>query len=415
MQIAPLPARLAMTQDCFKIMELYHRIYRGQYPDPLMKDLTLLRAFLADANHFWFVVDGQDSDLVASVVLRYDPENRIVKAFGAVVAPAARGSSMMERLLAYGIEFVQHCTAGVDVVYATTRTVHEAAQALTEKLGFRKLGIFPNSHKTAEYETHCLTALYLNRAVEERFQAYSVHAALEGLVSLVTSEVPEMGTLSFLHPEAPTRHLVDPPILEIIESEHFVRHRFERLKSGGALQFAFFPFHSPNLLVTSPDQEVEIFCYHSRQDGYSVIIGGKVPDSVSFTALFNTIANLLREAQARYVELLIRADKPKIIDSILKAKFIPSAFFPAFQLHGGHRYDYVVMSKTFEIFDFQNVHLKGLNQKYLDEYVRNWMRSASLGGASYPLEEFRRPSLRFSLERSDSRTSAEVPLPVPSR
>lgn len=399
MNFAPNQARLATTQDCFKILELYHSIYGGQYPDPLMKDISLLRDFLSDSNHFWFVIDSADaspqSELIASVVIRYDPENRIAKAFGAIVVPSARGANVMERLLAFAIETVQTRTTGLDVVYATTRTVHEAAQALTEKLGFRKLGIFPNSHKTAEYETHCLTALFFNEAVENRFRAYSHHASLDGLLSLVNREVPEMGPLTYLQPEAPTRQLVQPPILEIIESEHFVRHRFERLKSGGALQFAFFPFHTPNLLVTSPDQTVEIFCYHSRQDGYSVIIGGKVEESISYTALFNTISNLLREVQARYVELLIRADKPKIIDSILKAKFIPSAFFPAFQLHDGKRYDYLVMSRTFETFDFQNVHLKGLNQLYLEEYVRQWMKSAS-----YPLEASHHPALRFSLEHS---------------
>lgn len=409
MKIGSFTTRLASSADCFRIMELYHQTYEGTYPDPLLKDLSALRDFIAHPHHFWFLVENEQ-ELIASVVLRYDPENRLVKAGGAIVLPAARGKDLMEHLLSYGIETVTKSTAGVDVVYATTRTVHEAAQALTEKLGFKKLGIFPNSHKTENYETHCLTALFLGKAVQDRFKNHSIHASLQGLYALVAEELPSLGPMEFIHPQLPSRQLVDPPILEVIESPHFVKHRFERLKSGGALQFAFFPFHEPNLLVTSPDQSVEIFCYHSRQDGYSVIIGGKVSDEISYTRLFDAIASLLRENQARYVELLIRADKPKIIDSILRAKFIPSAYFPAFQLHNGLRYDYVVMSKTFEILDFQNVHLKGINRLYLEEYIRQWMNAASL---SYPHEVSLRPSLQFSLERSDSKSfSAGGPPPV---
>lgn len=412
MKIGPFTARLATPADCFRIMELYHRIYDGTYPDPLVKDLAALRAFISHPHHFWFLVEAE-LEIVASIVLRYDPENRLVKAGGAIVIPNARGKSLMEQLLSHAIDTVFQKTAGIDVVYATTRTVHEAAQALTEKLNFKKLGIFPNSHKTENYETHCLTALYLNDAFEERFKGYSLHASLQGLVQIVSEEIPAINDMKFIQPAQPSRQLVDPPILEIIESPHFVRHRFERLKAGGALQFAFFPFHEPNLLVTSPDQSVEIFCYHSRTDGYSVIVGGKVNDEINYTRLFDAIANLLRENQARYVELLIRADKPKIIDSILKAKFIPSAFFPAFQLHNSLRYDYVVMSKTFEILDFQNVHLKGINQRYLEEYIRQWMNAAEL---SYPREASLRPSLRFSLERSDSRSSSsEARHPAQSR
>jgi hypothetical protein len=82
----------------------------------------------------------------------------------------------------------------------------------------------------------------------------------------------------------------------------------------------------------------------------------------------------LRNAGARYIEVIVRADRPKILESIMRAKFIPCGFFPAFQMVNDKRHDFVVFSRSFEIFDFQNVKLKGLNQVYLEEYFKAWKR-----------------------------------------
>lgn len=372
--------RLATTGDIFRLIELYHVVYQGTYPEPLMNQYGVLKKFLESTGSYWFIAEYKNPEktnsIIGSVAIRYDEENRLAKAFGAAVLENHRRTGLMETLLSNAIEFIQQNTPGADVVYATTRTVHEGAQAVTEKLGFKKLGIFPNSHKSVEYETHCLAAAFFQNAMDNRFQNYSLHEKLRGLISIVKEEIPQMGEQSFISPERPSKQLIDPDQLEIITSEHFVKFRYEKLKNEKELQFAFFPFHEPNTLILSPDQSIEIFCYHSPGDAYSVIVGGKVDSRINYSSLFNQIANLLRDHQARYVEILVRADKPKIIESILKAKFIPSAFFPAFQLHEGKRYDYVVMNKTFEVFDFQNIRLKGLNQKYLEEYFNHWKQSS---------------------------------------
>jgi RimJ/RimL family protein N-acetyltransferase len=368
-------SRLARVEDAFKIMQLYHEVYEGTYPEPLMRNFQMIEKFVSTPSNFWFVAESQGK-LVGSVIVRHDDENRLAKAGAAVVVSSFRKIGLMEQLLAYGIDYVKAHTSGVDITYATTRTVHEGAQALTEKLGFKKLGIFPNAHKSVEVETHCLTALFSKDTLKKRQTPYYLHHRLKDFFEIVSEELPEMAALELIEPKAPTRSLVAPPILEIIDSEHFVRHRFERLKQEHKLQFTFFPFHEPNLLVSSPDQATEVFCFHSKEDGHTVIIGGKAPDNVDYTQFLNKTTQLLRDHRARYIEILIRADKPKIIESILKAKFIPSAFFPAFQLSGETRYDYIVMSKTFEMFDFQNIRLKGLNQKYLEAYYDQWKQTS---------------------------------------
>jgi RimJ/RimL family protein N-acetyltransferase len=367
---------LATENDIFQISQLYFDVYQGTYPDPLMKDFSLIRNFINSHQGFWFVTKTPQGEIIASVLACYDQENLIAKAFGAVVRHEHRGHGVMEELLAYGINFLKTQTIGVDVIYSTTRTVNEAAQTLTEKLGFKKLGIFPNAHRTNDYETHCLAAIVTPNAIEKRYKNYKLHHRLESLYKVVNSEL-NLGELETVVPEAPTKVLQSPGDLEVVQSPKFVAFRYATLKSEKKLEFEFFPFHQPNLLIISPDQSIELFCHLSALDGYCVIIGGKMPGNLNFTELFLATNKLLRDAGARYIEAIVRADRPKILESIMKAKFIPCGFFPSFQLINNQRYDFLVLSRSFEVFDFQNVKLKGLNQVYLEEYFKAW-KSMSL-------------------------------------
>ena len=364
--------QLATEEDIFQISQLYFDIYQGTYPDPLMKDFALIRQFIQSDSGFWFVTKDK-GNIIASVLAAYDRENLIAKAFGAVVRNEYRQKGVMEELLSYGINFLREKTDGVDVIYSTTRTVNEAAQTLTEKLGFKKLGIFPNAHRTNDYETHCLAAIVYPEALEKRNKNYMIHHEMASLYDIVQKEVV-MGELESLVPDKPSKVLVEPGELEVVKSPKFVSYRYQHLKNEKQLEFEFFPFHQPNLVIMTPDQSVELFCHLSSVDGYCVIVGGKMPGNLDFTELFLRANRLLRDAGARYIEVIVRADRPKILESIMRAKFIPCGFFPAFQLVGSRRHDFVVFSRSFEIFDFQNVRLKGLNQVYLEEYYNAWKR-----------------------------------------
>lgn len=366
---------LASEEDIFQISHLYYDVYQGTYPDPLMKDFTLIRQFIRSESGFWFITKDQDNNVIASVLASYDKENLIAKAFGAVVRNEFRGQGIMEDLLSYGINFLREKTGGVDVIYSTTRTVNEAAQTLTEKLGFKKLGIFPNAHRTNDYETHCLAAIVYDSALASRHTNYKLHHELASLYNIVQKEIG-LETLETIVPEKPSKVLLSPGELEVVDSPKFVAYRYNTLKNERKLEFEFFPFHLPNLMIISPDQSIELFCHLSTTDGYCVIVGGKMPGNLNFTELFLNSNRLLRDTGARYIEAIVRADRPKILESIIKAKFIPCGLFPAFQLIGDKRYDFVVFSRSFEIFDFQNVKLKGLNQVYLEEYFKAWKKNS---------------------------------------
>lgn len=364
---------LATEDDIFKISQLYFDVYQGMYPDPIMKDFNKIKSFIQSEGHYWFIgKDGKDH-IIGSVLASYDKENLLAKAFGAVVRAEYRGQGIMEELLSFGINYLREYTPGVDIIYSTTRTVNEAAQTLTEKLGFKKLGILPNAHRTSEYETHCLAAIIYPSALEKRSSNYQIHHEIESLYNVVQAEVGLDNLLPII-PDKPSRVLNTPGDLEVVNSSKFVAYRYAYLKSEKKLEFEFFPFHEPNLMIITPDQSVELFCHLSAADGYCVVVGGKMPGNINFSELFMRSNRLLREAGARYIEVIVRADKPKVLESMMRAKFIPCGFFPAFQLINEKRYDFVLFSRSFEIFDFQNVKLKGLNQVYLEEYFKAWQK-----------------------------------------
>jgi len=171
--------------------------------------------------------------------------------------------------------------------------------------------------------------------------------------------------------------LSDPPpkkhvSMEKIDAEKFVKHRFENLEQTKQLHAHFYPFHEPNILITSPCQSVELFLFLATSDKYCTIIGFKKPNEFDTVEILNQVAQILRNVGVRYVETIVRADKLKTLDRVLRSKFIPCAYFPAFQLHGDKRYDYVALSRTFEILDFSNLNLEGKNQQFLTEYFKNW-------------------------------------------
>ena len=365
--------QLASEEDIFQISQLYYDVYQGTYSDPLMKDFNLIREFINSGTGFWFIAKDDRHTVLASVLASYDTENLIAKAFGAVVRQEIRGRGVMEELLSYGINYLKDNTPGADVIYSTTRTVNEAAQTLTEKLGFKKLGVFPNAHRTFDYETHCLTAIISSNALEKRHSQYKIHQDISSLYEIVKNEVG-LSELEPIIPDRPSKNLVESGILEVVNSPKFVSFRYNQLKAEKKLEFEFFPFHRPNLVILSPDQEIELFCHLSNVDGHCVIIGGKMPSNLDFSELFLKSNKLLRDTGARYIEVIVRADRPKILQSMIKAKFIPCAFFPAFQLIDNKRYDFVVFSRSFETLDFQNVKLKGMNQVYLEEYYKTWKK-----------------------------------------
>ena len=363
-------SRAAEIKDISSIMHLYANAYEGTYPDPTFNNVIALEKALYSSSKFIFLACNE-SGPIACILFLYDSENLLGKAGAAVVDPDHRGKQLTQKLILYGIEKISKESNGLDVLYITTRTVHKAAQILTQKIGFKHLGIFPNVHKTDEYETHALAAMFFNKALENRYIDFEQHPKISNLYNLVqeNTELPDMPVAQIW---ANKKYEGKVDSLEVIDAKEFIKLRSTELHEKNEIDLAFFPFHTPNLLITNPNQSVQVFAYVNSVDKHCVITGCKIDKEVSFTELFLQVSNILRDRGIRYIEVIIRANRLNIIEKINKAKFIPCGYVPAFQLEGGKRYDYVVFSRSFEILDFVNLELTGPNAKFLGNYINLW-------------------------------------------
>lgn len=365
--------RLAEPQDALKISLLYHRVYNGTYTDPLMRDVQTLSAFLAEPENAW-VVGEKDAEIVASVAWETNARHRLAKVFGGAVLPEHRGASLLERAMRFGARHLETEKRLVDVIYATTRTATRAPQLITEKLGYKKLGIFPNIHRTDTYETHCLTAFFCDGTLAKRFTDFKLHPKFSGLFDIVRAEtgIPALPVAEASEYSVALAGGAEVPELELIDAPLFALQRFDRLREDKQIAFSFYPFHRPNAVIASPCQTVEIFVFLSPSDKYCTLVGIRKPQDVRFARVLVKVSELLRRRGVRYIETIARADKLKTVEGILQSGFVPCAYFPAFQLREGRRYDFVVLSKTFEMLDFRDIKLAGTNKEFLQEYYRNW-------------------------------------------
>jgi predicted GNAT family acetyltransferase len=370
--------RRATEEDIFKISELYFEVYNGTYPDPIITNLKLMKNFISNMDNYWMVGE-KDNQLVASLIYEYDPQHKIAKAFGAVVSTKVRKAGIAEALMWFALELINEDTKnGLELTYATTRTVHPVAQLLTNKLDFKKLGIFPNVHRTTDYETHCLASRFSDKAIANRFKDFKLHPKIMPLFKLAQQELELPDLEEAQLKESLPFELLHNFKLEVINAPSFVLERFQKVKLEGKLDNSFFPFHTPNVLITSPDQSTEAFLFINEVDRHCVIIGINADPTFQHNhlSLLKQIVDLLRSMNVRYIETIVRADKMNEIENVLKAKFIPCAYFPAFQLtasdKGEVRHDFVVFSRSFEIFDFSNIQLEGIYKEFLILYFEMW-------------------------------------------
>ncbi len=360
----------AAAKDTAEIINLYNNTYEGSYTDPTFVSFNALLHEILKKNKKVYVARDPEDRVVACLSFLYDPINKIAKAGSAVVAKSAQGKNLTRFLIEYGIEDIQKNTKGISLLYITTRTVHRVAQHLTDKMGFKKLGIFPNAHKSTNYETHVLGGLYFD-GLESRYTDFEQHPHIKPLFDIVKSEcnLPDIPlSKKFEKKEFHTK----VPTLEFILAQEFVKTNYKKAQENFEIDLGFFPFHEPTAMITSPGGSIQVYVSINKIDKHCVITGLKLDKDVSFTDLFLKVSSMLRDQGVRYIEMIVRAHRLNIIEKTIQAKFIPCGYVPGFQLSDGKRYDYAVFSRSFEILEFNDIELTGVSSLYLKEYIKAW-------------------------------------------
>ncbi|MBI4425293.1 MAG: GNAT family N-acetyltransferase [Elusimicrobia bacterium] len=366
-RVAVGPAR---PDDVLKIRWLYHRIYGGSYPFSLVYNPAECAKAIESDRYLWLLArDGDQA--VGSLIFTFNPAIALGKVFGGVVAEEYQGRDLAARMLAFGVQAVIGTLGAARTVYATTRTVNLGPQRLTEKAGFKKLGIFPNAHRVQRSETHTLGVYFGEGALEGRTRTPRLPLLLKPFFQLVRREtgLPEAEYADLALPAGSSAGTS----FEVIQAGQFILRRFQEVKRSGKLALDFFPFHEPNLLLMSPDGRTELFLYRSSKDGHCVLTGA-YSETLELHRLLDDGAAFLEDMGVRYLEALVDASDAESVNHALGARFLPSAYYPAMRwdADGKTGRDYVVLSRSLAVLDFRGITLQPAYADYLREYFRLW-------------------------------------------
>ena len=365
--------REARPGDAPAILDLFARIYKGKYPLDFGTDPVVLRAEIADpARSLWLVASADGSPApVAAMQFLIDPDNRMGKAGGGVVVPERRRSGLGTTMLKRGIRFLTRESRVADVVYGTSRTVSEGPSRMVAEAGFRRLGLFPNAVHIEQLEHLNLDVYLTERALSRRRRTPYLYGPFAPIYAVARRQlglerahvVTERDPLSLSRSRVELRYDADPRRA----AELFARFRAQRRIAN-----SFFPFHSPNAVLSALDGGADVFLWNGGVGKQTMILGFR-SDYATAHDLLDAVALAVQRSGAAYVEMLVDAYDYILQQEAYTAKYIPSAYFPAMRLAGdGQRDDYFVVSRTFQIVDFSGAYVARESLPYLKSYMRSY-------------------------------------------
>ena len=68
------------------------------------------------------------------------------------------------------------------------------------------------------------------------------------------------------------------------------------------------------------DQSIEVFASMNRDDGHCNLLGLIIKDDFDFVSLMESVIQNLRQFGVRYLEIIIKAHRTKLVDSVLQAR-----------------------------------------------------------------------------------------------
>ncbi len=341
--------RRAMPRDAFGLMQLYQLANpkASEKSDEMMLYQDRLSVEIAGDQNIWLIGE-RGSEIVLYLGMQVDRINRLAKITRVAFHPDISTAEdlfeeAMPQLLTYLAE------KGVEVVYTTTRTITLAQQEITLRLGFKMLGVFPNAFGGDPLKINGLSAYFFDGVLKNRKKArFSLHPNVAPYYEKVR-QACGLEELPVAKPKVLEKFVGHPlPELEIIHAPKFVTSRFEKLRGRQALSVHFYPFHEPNVLITDPDQKIEIFVKMVPEQRFAAILGERLDIYLNPVELYQKIAVLLNQHGITYLEVINDAGDLDGTQAIIDAGFLPCAYFPCFKKLGEGRWDYTVFSCSFE-------------------------------------------------------------------
>lgn len=364
----------AEVSDINEIINLYRIVYGKKYPIKYGTDPDLLKkAILNEKSHLVLVGRDPDKNVVTGVLItEIDLDNKIGKLLGLVVHPDYQKNKIGNALVVYVSKYFLEENNLINSLYATTRTNTVGPQRVFIKNGYTPLGIFPNSHRLTQYETMTLFAKFRTGVLENRKANFEVSESLIPIYTILSKLSPNI-LIPKVTSDTQSINFKDVENqaweYEIIRAPKYVYRKF--LEMFPEAQDRFFPFHSPNMLISDKKGRLDLFAHFSKRDGYCTLIKG-TGELTEITGGLSSLYMTLDDIGVSYIEVLVDVEKIEIIETLISAQFVPSALYPAFREIDGVCKDYIVMSRTMEPLNFRGMAVISHFKPFIDLYVDTW-------------------------------------------
>jgi hypothetical protein len=363
----------ATLDDIAALLGLYGLVYGSTYPLAIGTDPEVMGSVIQNPNHLWLVVRTESNQVIASLVAEQDVFNKIGRLQALVVHPDHRRLNLGSKLAEEMVLRTLGPDGTMNSLYTTTRTVSIGPQNIFLNLGFLPLGIFPNAHKVKEYETLTLLAKFREGVLESRAALPEVPQKLAPIFDVLNSLLTPLQKREIKISATPAKIPTDKEFeFELIYAPDFVRRRF--FAAFPNPQDRFYPFHVPNLLISSKGSGPELYAYFGQQDGYCTIVGSTEP-IWSLGLSMDSMVRQLMDFGVSYIETLIALKEADSLKMLLEHQFIPSAVYPAMTTLGGELQDFVLLSRTAEPLNFRGMAIDRRFKLYIDQFVRQWSQT----------------------------------------
>jgi muconolactone delta-isomerase len=365
--------RKANIQDKNYIKNLYKEVYGYNYSLPEVTDEDLLNEILLNPENIWLLVYDNENKVCGSLLFRIDKKNLLAKALAAVVKEKYRNNKIFELLFHLGFNY---SILKVEAVYALARTITLSPQKVLFKNNFIPAGIFPNVRRVLTYENHALFIYLTQKGLKKREKITKMNILVNEiyqilqkyLIRLIYKENKLNLNASEFFKEKYQKVLIQklnfkPIILDNINIiiDNVEKEYNEKLNK---LRFKFMPFHKPNFKIKT--SLGSIFLHFNYIDKHCAIMGLEVEDDLEkIYNIFYNIPFIVDKLDARYLEVLSKAENYFYHNILIDIGFIPCAYFPIMLKENNKRKDVAAFFYPFNFPNLKNMIVPDIFKEYL--------------------------------------------------
>ncbi|MBM3498138.1 MAG: GNAT family N-acetyltransferase [Armatimonadetes bacterium] len=342
-------------QDVEGTIAVYHAVYGDGFPFQEFYDARWVKKGVFDDDIAWFVAED-DGQIVgsAAVMLNVGDADDLIGEFGRlVVDPEARSGGIGTRLIE---ACLAHAQGRVEVGFAECRVAHPGAQKICSRSGFAPVGFEPLAYKLAgNRESVAFMATVGPNALQLRKNNPHTIASVYPLGSaalravgcepdLIAESSPESYPIDDTVAVGAPKGEYDYRLLRIGKGRVVDREVF----GGVRLEYGFLKLaaHQAQYLVAEREGQpvgAAGFVHDPIDEKVRLTELIAVSDAVKGSLLKAFVEHVTQAHGPAYVQVDVRADSPRMQQSLWELGFVPVAYFPAMVFEQVERLDVVKM------------------------------------------------------------------------